>query len=353
MCLTKLGCWAEKRTPVARLSTLLFSRLCEEGDTLLSVLVSEWCQQAQFFFKALQVFSPYILFSENMHIYIIYPEPNCSHGTTTATLSVKQSQSPPQFFSSWRFVPYKSLSVTWLESELVMMLSAGTFHTAVLSSRGSAVYVCVCVYVLRVQLQSGKAMNDAKWKRGRQTLNSSFCTYHVSYYKCIYYKRRLSASYNCYCISACFLLPCTPVSSSGPLDDITYLGIKNKKRRQAKISHVCMLTRLFGLLACSATSRHPHVLRCQQFVYPSLTLGQQNGHFLCICVSVCVCSWQQFLAFLWWPGSLSHAMWEEVSPSIIDCADWLEKPLHVCTHPQTLTYATVRLWRFHKELRWN
>lgn len=91
---------------------------------------------------------------------------------------------------------------------------------------------------------------------------------------------------NCYCISFCSLLPCTPVLSSGPSADITYLGTK---RGQAEISHLCMLTKLFGLPACSAYSLHPHVLRSQQFVYLSLTLGQQNGHFLCICVFVYLC----------------------------------------------------------------
>lgn len=125
---------------------------------------------------------------------------------------------------------------------------------------------------------------------------------------------------NYYCISFCSLLPCTPVLSSGPSADITYLSVK---RGQAEISHLCLLTKLFGLSACSVYRLNFHVLHSKLFVYSSLTLGQQNGHFLCICVFVCVCGWQQFPPFLWWP----HAMWEEVSPSIIDCADWVKKPL--------------------------
>lgn len=45
-----------------------------------------------------------------------------------------------------------------MESEPVMMLSAGIFHTAILSSPSSG----MCVYAQRVPEQSGKAMNDAK-----------------------------------------------------------------------------------------------------------------------------------------------------------------------------------------------
>ena len=75
------------------------------------------------------------------------------------------------------------------------------------------------------------------------------------------------------------------------------------------------------------------------FVYPTSTLGQQNGHFLCICVFVCV--WEAGSSSYPFPGdltgSLSHAMWEEVSPSIIDCADRLEKPLPAHAHTQTQT----------------
>lgn len=129
----------------------------------------------------------------------------------------------------------------------------------------------------------GKAMNDAKWKRGRQTLNSSSCVYHVSYYKGIYYKKRSSASNATVSVSA-FRCPTFPFHLLALQLTSLYLGTK---RGQAEISRLCMLTILFGLPACFASSLHPHVLSSQQIVYPSLTLGQQIGHFLCICVFVC------------------------------------------------------------------
>lgn len=72
-----------------------------------------------------------------------------------------------------------------------MVLSAGIFHGIVLSSRGSG----VCEGCAESSSAVGeKAMNDAKWKRGRQTLNGPLRVFHVSYYACIYYKRRLSTN---------------------------------------------------------------------------------------------------------------------------------------------------------------
>lgn len=129
----------------------------------------------------------------------------------------------------------------------------------------------------------GKAMNDAKWKRGRQTLNSSSCIYHVSYYKGIYYKKRSSASTATVSISA-LCCPAFPFHLLALQPTSLYLGTK---RGQAEISrlHVNYTVWSPRLLCILAT---PHVLSSQLFVYPSLTLGQQIGHFLCICVFVFV-----------------------------------------------------------------
>lgn len=129
-------------------------------------------------------------FREHAHLHNITLKYS-SHDTT-----VVKARLESQSFSGWQFVPYKSLSVTWLKSEAVTMLSAEIFHMPVLDSWGSVERA----YTRRVRARSGNAMNDAKWKRDRQALNSSFCAYHVSYYKW-----------------SLFLVTCTLVLSPGPL----------------------------------------------------------------------------------------------------------------------------------------
>lgn len=173
------------------------------------------------------------------------------------------------------------------------MLSAGIFHGKVLSSRGSGVY--------ELRPQSGEAMNDAKCKRGLTVPSASITLVTTSAFTTKGGQVQASKCYRipfalCYpaLLFCCLALQPTSLSSV------------QKEVRQAGISRLCMLTKLFVLPACSAYLPHPHVLRSQPFVYPSLTLGQQNGHFLCICVFVCLCvySWQQFLSFLWWSHSV-------------------------------------------------
>lgn len=249
-------------------------------------------------------------FREHAHLHNITLKYS-SHDTT-----VVKARLESQSFSGWRFVPYKSLSVTWLKSEAVTMLSAEIFHMPVLDSWGSVERA----YTQRVRARSGNAMNDAKWKRGRQALNSSFCAYHVSYYKCIYYtfyykEGQVKAS-NCYWISLSGNLHSCSLSWTLVLASVW------KERGQVEISTPHTHTHTLHPLL------HHHIVPSQQFVYSSLS-GQQNGHLLSECVLLEAVPTLSLVSHL---GSLSHATWEEVSPSIIDYADWVGKPMHMATH---------------------
>lgn len=79
-------------------------------------------------------FCPTFHFSQKKCIHTIYPETETEHYNFLPFI--------------WQFVPYKSLSVAWLESEPVMMLSAGIFYMMI-RSKGS------CVSVQRAQSGEG------------------------------------------------------------------------------------------------------------------------------------------------------------------------------------------------------
>lgn len=117
----------------------------------------------------------------------------------------------------WQFVPYKSLSVTWLESEPVMMLSAEREYSTWCFSEAEEA-VCLC----RVHNQ-GKVMNDAKCKRGLTVPSASITLVTTSAFTT---KGGQVQARKCYHISSCSVLPCTCVPLSGPLADITILKAK-------------------------------------------------------------------------------------------------------------------------------
>lgn len=108
-----------------------------------------------------------------------------------------------------------------------------------------------------------------------------------------------------------------------------------KERGQVEIS---IFTNRPTHTQCSAPLLQHHVVPFQQFVYSSLSTGQQNGHLPSACVLLAAVPTLSLMSHL---GSLSHATWEEVLPSIIDYADWVGKPMHMALHRQTLVHPSV------------
>lgn len=214
-------------------------------------------------------------FREHAHLHNITLKYS-SHDTT-----VVKARLESQSFSGWQFVPYKSLSVTWLKSEAVTMLSAEIFHMPVLDSWGSIERA----YTRRVRARSGNAMNDAKWKRGRQALNNSFCAYHVSYYKCIYYtfyykEGQVKAS-NCYWISLSGNLHSCSLSWTLVLDSVW------KERGQVEISTPHTHTRTH-CTPCYTTILFPlNSFFTRVYLVSKMDISCQS-----------VCCWKQFLHFL-------------------------------------------------------
>lgn len=120
-------------------------------------------------------------------------------------------------------------------------------------------------------------MNDAKCKRGLRVPAASITLLHLLQreVKCEFVTAAASLAALCY--------PALLFRRPAFRTDITVLG---SNRGRAEISRLWMLSKL---APCSVFSLRPHVLCSKQFVYPSLTLGQQNGHFLRMCVFVCTC----------------------------------------------------------------
>lgn len=115
---------------------------------------------------------------------------------------------------------------------------------------------------------------------------------------------------------------------------LTSPSSKQREVRQAENVHLRMLRKPFGLPACSAYSLHPHVLCSQRICLPELNPRSAKWTFpahmcLLVCVLLAAVPIRSPAATL---NCLPHAMWEEVLPSFIDCADWVEKPRCVYTH---------------------
>lgn len=146
-----------------------------------------------------------------------------------------------------------------------------------------------CEYAECTPAWSGKVMNDAKWKKGWQTVNTSFCVYLVATTSVFTTEGGQVQAGNCYCICIFSLLPCTAFLSPGSSADITYLSTK---RGQAEISHPCMLTKMFGLPpACSAYSLTPPCSPLSTACLHKLNPWSAKWTFpvhMCVCVCLCV-----------------------------------------------------------------